>query len=316
MTCRVGETESRIYCKLLTGVEEIMKRVSLPLILILAGLMAISGLDSLAQTKQEPSTDEIIRRFAKAESENKIARNNYVFTQDVDVMTLSDAGSVTGRFKRVSDIVYDDLGNRVEKITNFPPSTLQVGFTKEDIEDLSGVQPFALTTEDLPKYDVKYAGKERIDELNLYIFDVKPKQMKKGERYFLGRIWVDDEDLQIVKTQGKGVPETDNNKYPKFESFRENIDGKYWFPTYVYADDILEFKSGGVRLKMIVKYTNYKKFSTDIRVVDEGDVATEDDLKEADKKKPEDKAKPAATDPKDKKEDAKKKNEKKPPDNN
>lgn len=292
-----------------------MKRVFLPLTMILAAMMIISGFDSQAQTKQEPQLEEVIRRFAAAESQNKIARNNYIFTQDVDVMTLGEAGSITGRFKRVSEIVYDDLGNRVEKITNFPPSTLKVQFTKEDIADLSGVQPFALTTEDLPKYDVKYVGKERIDELNLYIFDVKPKQIKKDERYFEGRIWVDDEDLQIVKTAGKGVPEIGDNRYPRFESYRENIDGKYWFPTYVYADDTLEFKSGGIHLKMIVKYTNYKKFSTDIRVVDEGDVATEEDLKQADKQKAVDKAKPAATESKDKKDDSKKKTEKKPPDN-
>lgn len=218
----------------------------------------------------QPSIDEVIRRFAAAESENKIARNNYTFTQDVDLMTLGEAGSITGRYKRVSDIVYDDLGNRIERITHFPPSTLTaISVTQQDLQDLAGVQPFALTIEDLPKYDVKFVGKEKVDELQTYVFDVKPKQIKKGERYFEGRVWVDDQDYQIVKAAGQGVPEDKNNKYARFETYRENIDGKYWFPTYVYADDVLDFKSGDVRIKFIIRYTNYKKFSTDIRLTDD-----------------------------------------------
>lgn len=281
-------------------------------LIVLTLSLAAFGFHSSAQTKEQPQIDEIIRRFAAAESENKLARSNYLFTQDVDVMTIGEAGSITGRFKRVSEITFDNQGNRFEKINYFPPSTLQVGFTQEDINDLGGVQPFALTTEDLPKYIVEYRGKEKIDEINAYVFDVRPKQIKRGERYLEGRIWVDDEDLQIVKVAGKGVPEDSQNKYPRFESFRENIDERYWFPTYVYADDTLEFKSGSIRLKMTVRYINYKKFSTSIRVLDEGDIATEDDVKNADKDKTDkskvDKDKPAES----KKNEAKPK-EKKPP---
>jgi hypothetical protein len=179
------------------------------------------------EPQNKPSTSDIIARFAAAESNNKIARNSYTFTQDVDVRTMGEAGSITGQFRRTSDIVYDDLGNRFEKISFFPPSTLKVTFTQADMQDLAGVQPFALTTEDLPKYQIDYVGKEKIDELNLYVFEVKPKELKKGERYFQGRIFVDDEDLQIVKVTGQAVPETDNDKYPHFETFRENIDGRY-----------------------------------------------------------------------------------------
>jgi hypothetical protein len=246
---------------------------------LLAAVMAIPAgtlFNSHAQTAQQPPVEEIIRRFAQAESANKLARNNYTFTQDVDMMTLGEAGSITGRYKRVSDIVYDNLGNRVERISHFPPSTLAVTVTQEDLQDLAGVQPFALTTEDLPKYQVTYLGKEKIDELSTYLFEVRPKQIRKGERYLEGRIWVDDLDLQIVKVAGKAVPETAQNKFPRFETYRENIDGRYWFPTYVYADDILEFKNNPVHLRMTVRYTNYKKFSTDIRLADEGEIAPEE----------------------------------------
>jgi len=234
----------------------------------------------------QPPIKDIITKFAAAESENKIARNNYTFTQDVDVVTLGEAGSVTGRFRRTSDIVYDDMGKRFERISFFPPSTLQVTMTNEDMQDLAGVQPFALTTEDLPKYQLDYVGKEKIDELNLYVFEVKPKELKKGERYFQGRIYVDDHDLQIVKVAGQAVPETENNKYPHFETYRENIDERYWFPTYTYGDDILQFKRNPIHLRMVIKFTNYKKFSGNIRLIDDGAAAaTDDDVKTHEKDK-------------------------------
>src|SRR5688500_10061274 len=138
------------------------RTVVLALTLCLISAAQVAG----RQSSNEPSVEEIIRRFAAAESENKVARNNYTFTQDIEFLTLGEGGSITGRFKRVSDIVYDDLGNRVEKITYFPVSTAKVDISREDMQDFAGVQPFALAIEDLPKYQVTYAGKERIDELN------------------------------------------------------------------------------------------------------------------------------------------------------
>lgn len=240
------------------------------------------------QKAEAPSIAEVVRRFAEAESQNRIARNNYTFTQDFDLITLGEAGSVTGRFRRVSDIVLDDRGNRIEKITFFPPSTLMtLQITNEDMQDLAGVQPFALATEDLPKYQVDYVGKEKLDELNTYIFDVKPKTFVKGERYLEGRVWVDDQDLQIVKVKGQAVPEVGEQKFPHFESYRENIDGRFWFPTYIYVDDVLDFRKGpSVHMRMVVRFTNYKKFSARIRVGDEGEAASEDDVKAAEKNKP------------------------------
>ena len=259
----------------------------LGIVLVVVCSSAFSYQTRASQNTRPPVIEEVIRRFAEAESQNRNARNNYTFTQDFDLVTLGEAGSGTGRFHRVSDIVFDDRGNRIEKITFFPPSTLQsLQITAEDMQDLAGVQPFALTTEDLPKYQIDYVGKERIDELNTYLFSVKPKAIHKGERYLEGRIWVDDQDLQIVKVKGQAVPEINDQRFPHFESYRENIDGKYWFPTYVYADDVLDFRKGpSVHLRMTVRFTNYKKFSGRIRVGDEGEAASEDDVKSSDKNK-------------------------------
>lgn len=259
-------------------------------LIVLALALCASGFAYQTKSSQNamPSAiQEVIRRFAAAESENAIARNNYTFTQDIDLVTIGEAGSITGRFHRISDIVYDDRGSRFEKITFFPPSTAEVNLTQQDMQDFAGVQPFALTTDDLPKYNVDYVGKEKIDELNTYVFDVKPKSIDKTKRYLEGRLWVDDRDLQIVKVKGQAVPQFEDNKFPHFESYRENIDGHYWFPTYVYADDVLDFKKGSsVHLRVTVRYTKYKKFGGRIRVGDEGEAASEDDLKGADKNKP------------------------------
>jgi hypothetical protein len=239
-----------------------------------------------SQTTSGPAIEDVIRRFTEAETQNKLARNNYTFTQDIDAMTFGEAGSITGRLRRTSEIVFDDRSNRIERITFFPVSTLRVDFTQEDYQDLSGVQPFALSVEDLPKYQVDYIGKDKIDELTTYVFDVKPKKIVKGERYFQGKIWVDDQDFQIVKVAGQAVPEINEQKFPHFESYRENIDTRYWFPTYIYVDDVLEFKkSGSVHLRVTVRFANYKKFSGRIRLADEGEAATDDDLKSADKNK-------------------------------
>jgi len=175
---------------------------------------------------------------------------------------LTQGGQVVGEYHRVSSFTFDDRGNRFEKIGFFPMPSLQgISVTAEDLEDLGGVNPFALEAASINQYNFKYVGKERIDELDLYVFEVAPKVMpspKSKQRVFVGRIWVDDHDLQIVKAKGKAGPETKNNKFPIVETYREQIDGKYWFPTYAYADDDLIFDNGSnVRIRMQVKYSDF-----------------------------------------------------------
>jgi len=210
----------------------------------------------------EAQIDNIVRSFTAKETQFRRALNEYAFKRDALIQEIGMGGQVVGEYHRVSDFTFDDQGNRFEKIGFFPMATLQgVAITNEDLEDLGGVNPFALEAAKLSQYNFKYVGKERIDELDLYVFDVAPKVMPKKttDRYFMGRIWVDDHDLQIVKAKGKAGPETKTNKFPTVETYREQIDGKYWFPTYVYADDDLVFDNGSdVRIRMRVKYSDYK----------------------------------------------------------
>src|SRR5437016_5232471 len=207
--------------------------------------------------------DEIVRKFTAKETQFRSALNSYAFKRDALLQILGMGGQVTGEYHRVSDFTFDDAGNRYEKINFFPMPSMPAGtVTAEDLEDLGGVNPFALEGAKINQYNFKYIGKERIDELDLYVFDVAPRTTPDAkntkERFFIGRIWVDDQDLQIVKSKGKAVPETKTNKFPVVETYREQIDGKYWFPTYVYADDDLVYDSGqDMRIRMRVKYSNY-----------------------------------------------------------
>lgn len=246
---------------------------------VLVGSVMLTGVASIARAQQSPANarsettlatdslspaqvDDIVRRFASKETEFRRALNSYAFKRDALIQVLGMGGQVTGEYHRVSDFTFDDSGNRYEKINFFPLSNIGSIITPEDLEDLGGVNPFALEAAKLGQYNFKYVGKERIDELDLYVFDVSPKVMpdpkKTKDRLFVGRIWVDDHDLQIVKSKGKGVPETKTNKFPVVETYREQIDGKYWFPTYSYADDDLIFDNGtDMHIRLAVKYTNY-----------------------------------------------------------
>lgn len=215
-----------------------------------------SGSNSMTQAQ----VDKVIATFTAKETEFRQALNSYAFKRDALVQIIGMGGQVTGEYHRVSRFTFDDLGNRFEKIDFFPMSNMGTVITPEDLEDLGGVNPFALEAGNIPQYSFKYVGKERIDELDLYVFDVAPKVMPKKtmQRMFIGRVWVDDRDLQIVKSKGKGVPEAKDNKFPIVETYREQIDGKYWFPTYSYADDNLIFDNGtDMRIRMRVKYSDF-----------------------------------------------------------
>lgn len=229
---------------------------------------------------------EIIQRFAAREELFRQARNNYTYTQDITVQEL-DGTTVTGEFRLVQDVTYNDKGERVESVTFAPQSSLrQLVLTKEDFEDFRHKMAFILTTSDLPHYNLLYVGQQRVDEIETYVFDIAPKAMEKGQRYFQGRVWVDQKEMQIVKSCGKTVPEAvptkkkknvEENLSPKFVTYREQIDGEFWFPTYIRADDTLHFRFQDVKMREIIKLTNYKRFGVKTKITYKGEA--KDDAK-------------------------------------
>jgi hypothetical protein len=229
------------------------------LLAVAAGQLALAA---------DPSPQQIIQNFAAKEAEFRKARENYTYKQSVKVEELDAAGNVQGKYEINSDVIFGSNKSRTEHVTFAPMNTLKnILLTPEDEQDLRSVQPFVLTSDEIDKYDIQYLGKQNADEIPCYLFSVKPKTMVKGQRYFEGQIWVDDRDLQIVKTYGKGVGIVKKgNEFPRFETYREQVDGKYWFPTYTRADDVLHFPQGPQRIRMIVKYQDYKRFGAETNI--------------------------------------------------
>src|SRR5437899_8185688 len=183
------------------------------------------------------SEQDIIQRFAAKEKQFAQARERYTYQESVKIDTLDGNGESDGTYQQTWDINFDNQGRRFMNVSYAPQPTLyRVQMTKEDLNDVQNVMPFVLTTDDLPNYDVNYLGQQKQDELNTYVFDIAPRKMEKDRRYFQGRIWVDQKDLQIVKTYGKSVPDirhgSQENLFPRFTTYREQVDGVYWFPTY------------------------------------------------------------------------------------
>ena len=254
-----------------------LRLVSLVLLIIASATFSASAQSETAGGMSPAEADRIIKAFTSKETQFRRALNQYSFKRDALIQTIGMGGQVTGEYHRVSTFTYDDSGNRYEKIGYFPMSTMtEVTVTAEDLEDLGGINPFALEPSKIDKYNFRYVGKEKIDELNLYVFDVAPKAMptskKLEDRLFVGRVWVDDQDLLIVKTRGKAVPETKQNKFPIVETYREQIDGRYWFPTYSYADEELIFDSGNsTHIRMKIRYTDFAPARATLKVTEIGE---------------------------------------------
>jgi hypothetical protein len=215
--------------------------------------------------------EQVVKRFAEREAEFKRERDNYTYTQTFAIQTLDEDNRPDGEYRMTSEIIFTPDGKRFEKVTFAPANTLQrISMSQQDEDDVRNVQPFVLTTTELPKYDVKYVGRQQVDELSCYVFDVGPKVIEKKQRYFQGRVWVDSKDLQIVMTDGKAVPDIVNknneNVFPRFRTYRENIEEGFWFPTYTRADDFLHFSSGEVHIRMTVKYSNYKRYGSTVKM--------------------------------------------------
>ncbi|MEE8460674.1 MAG: hypothetical protein V3S50_00970 [Acidobacteriota bacterium] len=227
-------------------------------------LLAIPGLNLRAAEDLDP--EEIIKRFAAKELEFKAVWEQYTYTQHILFQILSFEGDVQEEQEMTVEVYFTSDGKRKTRTLEERGQLRSLRVSKEDLDDAIYRQPFVLTTEELPNYRIEYRGEKLIDELYTYEFDVEPRKIEKGQRYFKGRIWVDDIDFQIVMTQGKVVPDYSNNKFPKFETVREQIDGDYWFPTWTEADDILQFGQRRVRIRELITYGNFKKFEVNTSI--------------------------------------------------
>jgi len=248
----------------------------------------------------EPSTppEEIIKKFEAKESVFREALNHYTYRRSVRVQTIDDDGKVDGEYYQVDDVIFAPNGKRTERVVFAPASSLQrISMSPADFADIQDRLPFVLTTEDAGQYNVKYIGKQKVDQVQCYVFEISPKEMEKGKRYFEGKVWVDADELQIVVTSGKNVPDDlrpgHEDLSTPFTTYREQVDGENWFPTYSKGDGVLHFAGGkgymsqDVHIRQTVKFTDYKQFGTTTKILYNGEEISN---------KPED-AKPDGTKP-------------------
>lgn len=222
--------------------------------------------------------EEIVKKFAAKESEFQEALNHYTYRRVARVQTVDDDSKVDGEWYEVDDVTFNSDGKRTEKTIYAPESSLQrVMMSPSDMQDIQHGYPFVLTAQEIPAYDIKYVGKQHVDEIECYVFDVSPKQILKNKRYLLGRIWVDSTDLQIVVTNGRMVPDDtrhgSEDLHPPFMTWRAQVDGHYWFPVYTKGEGILHFAGGhgsmadDVHIRDVIKYTDYKQFGSTMKIV-------------------------------------------------
>ena len=225
--------------------------------------------------------EEIVKQFTAKESEFRAALNHYTYRRTIRVQTLADDNKVDGEYYEVDDVMFDGTGKRMEKVVFAPQNSLErISMSPADFQDIQQRLPFVLTTERVGEYDVKYLGRQKVDDVPCYVFEVGPKVMEKNKRYLKGKIWVDSEDLQIVITSAKNVPDDMRKGHedlsPPFTTYREQVDGKYWFPTYTKGEGILHFTGGSgymsedVHLRQVVKYSDYKQFGTTTKIIYDG----------------------------------------------
>jgi hypothetical protein len=240
-----------------------------------------AGFGAMDITAPTQAPEEIIRQFAAKESEFQQALNHYTYRRVARVQTIDDDNKVDGEYYEVDDVIFDSAGKRTEKVVFAPENTLQrVSMSPSDLQDIQHGYPFVLTAEDIGQYNVKYVGRQKVDEVDCYVFDVSPKVIEKKKRYLLGRIWVDSTDLQIVVTNGRMVPDDTrkNNEdlHPPFMTWRQQVDGHYWFPVYTKGEGVLHFAGGSgymaqdVHMRDTIKYTDYKQFGSTVKILYEG----------------------------------------------
>jgi hypothetical protein len=224
------------------------------------------GNSALDNTPPKGATpEELTQKFAAQETKVRDARSRYTYTQDVMVQTMN-GNAVDGQFHEITDVSYDDKGKRIENVKFSEVPTLQgVRLSPEDLDDIRTFMPWILTTDQLPDYKLNYLGQQHVDDLDTYVFHVEPAKEEKNKRYFQGRVWVDNRDLQVVKLCGKTVPEQIRKKKkdpievrPTFVGYRQIVDG-YWFPAYARIDDTLHFGVQSIRLREVVKFKDYKR---------------------------------------------------------
>jgi hypothetical protein len=239
------------------------------------GIILASALGAPSLWAEDPPPD-LAKRVAARATEARAARDQYTYRQTVVVEELNAGGAQAGEYRETRDVVFSPQAERSEKPVGKPFDTLKhLKLTEEDFRDIREVQPFLFDRDQLWAYETKSKGEETTDGVDCWVLQVRPRQILAGQRLFDGLLWVSKQDYSIVRTDGKAVPEMRSmtkgeNLFPRFTTVWRPIDGQYWFPVHTYADDTLDFRVGPQRIRMDIRYLDYKKFAAESTVKFEG----------------------------------------------
>lgn len=222
-----------------------------------------------AQPEATPSLPppEIIKGFVPKEDLYFATRPQYTYRKTIRIQEFGPDGRPSGEYNATYEAARTSDGQLYEKGLAAPESTLEyMQFEPEEVQALARIPAYPTTTNQLSKYNLQYLSTETVDEVDCYIFQVTPKMLDRKQALFDGVIWVDQKYLEVVKTYGKWVTDlgeyhSPNLPFGLYETYRENVDGKYWFPSYARADGAYKLKDRNVPIRITIKWTNYKKFS-------------------------------------------------------
>ena len=206
--------------------------------------------------------------MAHRETETQAERNEYMYRQTVTLDELDAHGAARGSYKETRDIIFSPAHERTEETIGLPANSLKnLILTAEDFRDIRSIQPLVLTDDQLWNYETKFRGEERMDDVDCWVLQVRPRQILQGQRLFDGLIWVEKAAYNIVRLEGQAVPQMittkSENLFPRFTTIRKPLDGKNWFPVYTYADDTLPFRTGPQRIRLRIAYSNYRRFGAE-----------------------------------------------------
>jgi hypothetical protein len=228
-------------------------------------------LDYAPPPPPRPGSALIIKNFIAAETRFRETLLQFSFKRDVVLETIGPSGAVTGDYLRNSVFVLDDEGNRIERVLYHPqPTMAEMRITKEDVQDLAGSQLFGLELRELDSYNFSHLGEEDFDGRPVFVVAVSPKQEPNPHhmraRFFVGRIWIDAVSFQIVKLQGITEPHG-KQRFPNFETKRDLKIENLLFPSSTSGDDVLRFPNKDIHYRITVRYYDFKRFASSVRVV-------------------------------------------------
>jgi hypothetical protein len=213
----------------------------------------------------------LAKLVAQRETETAQAQANYTYRQSLTIDEFDKTNIIVGSYWEQRDIIFSPKQERTEQMVARPFDNLHlIKLTDEDFRDIRDVQPFLLTKDQLFMYETRFKGEESMDGVDCYLLFIQPRQILQGQRLFEGMLWVDKKDFSIVRSEGQAVPQirttTTENLFPHFTTLREKVDANFRFPVTTYGDDTLYFRNGPQRIRMVIRYSQYKKFDAESKI--------------------------------------------------